>query len=58
MNKKDSEIPFVAIVGVLLFNLILYKLEETAGKIFFGFIGIFFLLYALYRIAKIFKSDL
>ena len=57
-KKKTDGIPFIVPVIVLFVNLLLYKWDEMFGGIFFGIIGFWFLLYALYKIAKIFKPDL
>ena len=57
-KNKDGGIPFVMIVIILIINFSLYKWDRLIGIIFFTFYGFWFLGYGLYKIAKIFKSDL
>ncbi len=56
-GKKD-EITFVFVLVVLGINFLIYQLSETAGWLFFGFFGMWFLGYGLYKIAKIFWPNL
>lgn len=53
-NKKSDEISFIALAVVLLVNLIIYKLDESAGSLVFIFFGFWCLIALLYKIAKIF----
>lgn len=57
-KKKSSDIPFVAVVVVLIINILIYKWDELAGGLFFAFFGIWFLGYGLYKLAKSFWPDL
>jgi hypothetical protein len=57
-KKKSSDIPFVAVVVVLVINILIYKWDELAGGLFFTFFGFWFLVYGLYKIAKTFWPDL
>lgn len=56
-TKNSSGIPFVAVVIVLVINIVIYNLSEFGGQLFFGFFGFWFLLYGIYKLIKIFKSD-
>lgn len=55
-KKKNSEIPMIFLVVVLIINFVIYKIDTFAGGLFFAFFGVWFLGYAAYKIIKGFSD--
>jgi len=56
-NKTSDGIPLYGVAIVLIINILIYNFSEFGGQLFFGFFGVWFLLYGFYKIIKIFKPD-